>query len=128
MERVKGSFRLHKYLNNERFLEKSLRISICLESAGKSLKGLEKGLEFYFFSVKLNPLNGEQCKFKIVLSLFFGTELQQTLLFAPWEIFNAFMSSAVFFFKINFFVKSFQEYHLSVKQVGSRSTQTLCRA
>ena len=34
-ERAKGSFRLHKYFNSERFLEKSLRISICLESAGK---------------------------------------------------------------------------------------------
>ena len=32
------------------------------------------------------------------------------------------------FFKINFFEKFFQEYHLSVKQIGSRSGPTFCRA
>ena len=32
------------------------------------------------------------------------------------------------FFKIIFFKYFFQEYHLSVKQIGSRSGQTLCLA
>ena len=32
------------------------------------------------------------------------------------------------FFNINFFQKSFQEYHQSVEQYGSRSGPTFCRA
>ena len=32
------------------------------------------------------------------------------------------------FFKINFFEKFFQKYHQSVKQFGSRSSPTHCRA
>ena len=40
--------------------------------------------------------------------------------FTLWEIFNAFLSNAIFF-KINFFEKFFQKYHPSVKQIGSRS-------
>ena len=38
-----------------------------------------------------------------------------------------FLSSADFF-KIHFFEKFFQECHLSVKQFGSRSGWTFCRA
>ena len=34
---------------------------------------------------------------------------------------HAFLSSADFFFKINFFERFFQEYHQIVKQFGSRS-------
>ena len=44
------------------------------------------------------------------------------LLFAPCEIFQAFLSSA------DFFEKKFREYNLSVKQIGSRSGPTFCRA
>ena len=42
--------------------------------------------------------------------------------FATWEIFQAFLSSAVcfLFFKINFCKKFFQQYHLSLKHNGSR--------
>ena len=40
-------------------------------------------------------------------------------LFAPWEFFHAFLSSADFF-KINFLKKIFQEYHLSV-QIACKS-------
>ena len=47
--------------------------------------------------------------------------------FAPWEIFHSILLSADFF-KINFFEKFFLEYHLNVKQFGSRSGPTLCRA
>ena len=47
-ESVKGSFRLVKYLNYESFLVKSLRISICLESAGISI-GLKKVLSYASF-------------------------------------------------------------------------------
>ena len=39
-------------------------------------------------------------------------------------VLNSFMSSADFF-KINFFEKFFQEYHKSVKQLGSRSGPTI---
>ena len=40
--------------------------------------------------------------------------------------FAAFLLSAEFFFKINFFDKFFQEYHQSVKQYGSSSDPTFC--
>ena len=38
---IQGSHRLEKYLNLERFLEKSLKIKSALKSTGKSLKSLE---------------------------------------------------------------------------------------
>ena len=41
-----GSIRLFKYLNLEGFLEKSLKIKSALKSTGKSLKSLEKSLNF----------------------------------------------------------------------------------
>ena len=44
------------------------------------------------------------------------------------EMFYAFFGVGWFFFKINFFKKLFQEYHFSVKQIGSRSGLTFCRA
>ena len=47
---------------------------------------------------------------------------------AYWEILHAFLSSADFCFKINFFEKFFQEFHQRVKQFESRSGPTLCRA
>ena len=45
-----GSHRLEKYLNlvGSR-LEKSLKIKFALKSTGKSLKGLEKSLNFTIF-------------------------------------------------------------------------------
>ena len=42
--------------------------------------------------------------------------------------FYVFLSSADFFFKINFFKKFFQEYHLSVKQLDPDQGPTFCRA
>ena len=45
-------------------------------------------------------------------------------LFAPWEIFQAFLLSADFFFQNQLF----QKYHLSVKQIGPRSGPTKCWA
>ena len=44
-----GSHRLEKYLNLEGFLEKSLKIKSALKSTGKSLKSLEKSLNFTLF-------------------------------------------------------------------------------
>ena len=41
-----GSNRLVKYLNIEGFLEKYLKIKSALNSSGKSLKGLEKSLNY----------------------------------------------------------------------------------
>ena len=43
------------------------------------------------------------------------------VLFACWEIFRDLLSSADFFFKINFFKKFFTEHYQSFKQIGSRS-------
>ena len=44
-----GFARLEKYLNFEGFLEKSLKIKSVLKSTGKSLKSLEKSLNFTIF-------------------------------------------------------------------------------
>ena len=46
---IQGSHRLEKYLNLEGFLEKSLKIKSALKSTGKSLKSLEKSLNYYYF-------------------------------------------------------------------------------
>ena len=44
-----GSLRLEKYLNLEGFLEKSLKIKSALKSTEKSLKSLEKSLNYTIF-------------------------------------------------------------------------------
>ena len=44
-----GSHMLEKYLNSEGLLEKSLKIKSALKSTGKSLKGLEKSLNYTIF-------------------------------------------------------------------------------
>ena len=40
---------LEKYLNIQDCLEKSLKIDFALESTGKTLKGLEKSLNFTIY-------------------------------------------------------------------------------
>ena len=42
--------------------------------------------------------------------------------------FADFLLSVLIFFKIHFFEKFFQEYHQSVKQLGTRPGPTFCRA
>ena len=44
-----GSHRLEKYLNIQDCLEKSLKIKFVLESTGKTIKGLEKSLNFTIY-------------------------------------------------------------------------------
>ena len=44
-----GGHRLEKYLNLEGFLEKSLKNKSALKSTGKSLKVLEKSLNFTIY-------------------------------------------------------------------------------
>ena len=44
--KLHGLHRLEKYLNLEGFLEKSLKIKSAWKSTGKSLKDLEKSLNF----------------------------------------------------------------------------------
>ena len=51
-----GLHRLEKYLNLEGFLEKSLKIKYALKSTGKSLKCLEKPLNFSIFCRDLTLL------------------------------------------------------------------------
>ena len=46
---LQGFHRLEKYLNLEGFLEKSLKIKSALKSTGKTLKSLEKSLNFTIF-------------------------------------------------------------------------------
>ena len=46
---IQGSHRIEKYLNLEGFLEKSLKNKSALKSTGKSLKGLEKSLNFTIY-------------------------------------------------------------------------------
>ena len=48
-ETVQGLHRLKKYLNLEGFLEKSLKTKYALKSTGKSLKCLEKSLNYFIF-------------------------------------------------------------------------------
>ena len=43
---AQGSHRLEKYLNIQGCLLKSLKIQSALKSIGKSLKGIEKSLNF----------------------------------------------------------------------------------
>ena len=47
--RAQGSHRLEKYLNLKGFIEKSLKIKYVLKSTGKSLKSIEKYLNFTIF-------------------------------------------------------------------------------
>ena len=51
-----GSHRLEKYLNLEGFLEKPLKIKYALKSTGKSLKCLEKSLNYSIFCRDLTLL------------------------------------------------------------------------
>ena len=62
--------------------------------------------------------------------LIYLCSIRQTLrinLISSREIFHAFLSS-VDFYQNHLFQKLFQEYHLSIKQIGSRSGPTFCRA
>ena len=43
---IQGSHRLEKYLNIQDCLEKSLKIKFALKSTWKTLKGIEKSLNF----------------------------------------------------------------------------------
>ena len=56
----------------------------------------------------------------------FGGKIHKIELFA-WEILYAFLSSADFFFKINFFKLFFQECRQNAKKFRSRSGGTFCR-
>ena len=49
MLKAQGWHRLEKYMNSEGFLEKSLKIKSALKSTGKSLRSLEKSLNFTIF-------------------------------------------------------------------------------
>ena len=49
LDLLQGSHRLEKNLNFEGLLEKSLKINSALKSTGKSLKGLEKSLNFSIY-------------------------------------------------------------------------------
>ena len=45
-----------------------------------------------------------------------------------WVIVYAFLSSADFFSKAAFSKNPFKDYHRGIKQIGSRSGPTFCRA
>ena len=69
-----------------------------------------------------NPENFHPCTINITVV----TE-RFTLNLCMLGNFSCFCCRLLIFFKINFFEKFFQEYHLSVKQIGSRSGPTFCR-
>ena len=48
---VQGWHSLEKYLNIQDYLEKSLKIKFALKSTGKTLKGLEKSLNFTIYRI-----------------------------------------------------------------------------
>ena len=63
-----GSHRLQKYLNLEGFLEKSLKIKSAWKYTGKSLKSLEKSLNFSIFCI-LNTVDRDLNQYEIVVPL-----------------------------------------------------------
>ena len=75
-----GLHRLEKYLNIQGCLEKSLKIKFTLKSTGKTVKGLEKSLNFTFsrriqhcllpFTGGFNTVFGDLNQFKVVVPLF----------------------------------------------------------
>ena len=50
---IQGSHRLEMYLNIQDCLEKSLKIKFALKSTGKTLKGLEKSLNFTLYRIQI---------------------------------------------------------------------------
>ena len=60
-----GSHRLEKYLKLQDWLEKSLKIKLALKSTWKTLKGLEKSLNFTIYRRIQHCL-----QYKIVVPLF----------------------------------------------------------
>ena len=64
-----GSHRLKKYLNIQDYLEKSLKIEFALKSTGKTLKGLEKTLNFTIYRSNQHCL-WRLNQYKIVVSSF----------------------------------------------------------
>ena len=56
LEGQQGSHRLEKYLNIQDCLEKSLNIKFALKSIGKTLKGIEKSLNFTIYRSKQHCL------------------------------------------------------------------------
>ena len=75
INKLQGFHRLEKYLNEEGFLEKSLKIKYVLKSTGKSLKCLEKSLNSSIFSVGLNTVDRDLNQYKIVVPLFDAANL-----------------------------------------------------
>ena len=60
---------LEKYLNIQDCLEKSLKIKFALKSSWKTLKGLEKSLNFTIFR-GFSTVFGDLNQYKIVVPLF----------------------------------------------------------
>ena len=65
---AQGLHRLEKYLNTQDCLEKSLKIKFALKSTGKTLKGLEKSLDFIISGV-FHTVFWDLNQYKIVVSL-----------------------------------------------------------
>ena len=84
-----------------------------------------KEIGIKFSNLKVGSLYDHLCHFIHKKNLLCPPRLFLTL--CPCKIFHAFCH-LLFFFKINFFKKYLQQYHLSVKQIGSRSGPTLSLA
>ena len=66
---IQGSHRLEKYLNIQDCLEKTLKMKFALKSTGKTLKGLEKSLNFTIYR-RIQHCLWRLNEYKIVVSLF----------------------------------------------------------
>ena len=66
---IQGSHRLEKYLNIQDCLEKSLKIKFALKSTWKTLKGLEKYLNFTIYR-RIQNCFGDLNQYKLVVPLF----------------------------------------------------------
>ena len=72
----------------------------------------------------LKPADQDQHFFSHTMNLYY---IWNYLTLCPLGNLSCFFVVCWFFFKINFFEKFFQQYHLSVKQIGSRSGLMFCR-
>ena len=66
---LQASHRLEKYLNIQDCLEKSLKIKFALKSTWKTLRGIEKSLNFTIYR-RIQQCFGDISQYKIVVPLF----------------------------------------------------------
>ena len=103
-----------KELFEKVYLEKSA-------NDNKSMKNYPACRVFQKCNFLLNMVTLCRCKLVWIL-------ISLLISLPPGKLYMLFCPLLILFCKINFFEKFFQKYHLSVKQIGSRSGPTFCQA